>query len=529
MLIKILVSDPLHEEGLSILTREKQFTVDVKPKLPSEELKKAIKGYDAVIVRSATKLTRDIIEAADKLRLIGRAGVGLDNVDVKTASKKGIMVVNAPAGNTISTAEHTMSMIMALSRNIAQAHSSMKNGKWDKKKFMGVELYGKTLGVVGLGRIGAAVAKRALSFEMKVIAYDPFLSGEQAKKIGVELVAFEALIKNADYITVHTPLTSETRHVLSAKEFKKMKKGVKIVNCARGGIVDEAALVEALSSGNVASAALDVFEKEPLDMNSPLLKLDNVVVTPHLGASTEEAQVNVSIDIASTVRDVLLGRGVRNAVNMPSLDPELAKSIKPYLALAEKIGAMQIQLVEGHVKQVRIRYVGDIVNYDVKPVTIALIKGMLEPILQETVNYVNAMVIAQERGIKISETKVSAIEDFAHLIQVELVTDKMKNAVTGTLFTKVDPRIVKINDYYVDAVPSGHMLVMSNKDLPGVVGQIGTILGENNINIAGMTFGRLKKGGKALSILNIDAAVPKEILDKLKKARNVFDVKYIKL
>lgn len=529
MAIKVLVSDPLHEEGLKILEKEKQLQVDVKPKLPPEELKKTIKGYDAIIVRSATKLTKDIIEAGARLRLIGRAGVGLDNVDVATASKKGIMVVNAPAGNTISTAEHTFSMIMALSRNIAQADVSMKSGKWEKKKFMGVELYGKTLGIVGLGRIGAEVAKRALSFEMKVIAYDPFLSEEQAKKIGVEIVDFDKLIKKADYITVHTPLTGETRHILGEKEFKKVKKGVKVINCARGGIVDEAALIKAISSGAVSGAAFDVFEKEPLDPNSPLLKFDNVVLTPHLGASTEEAQVNVSIDIANTVRDALLNRGIRNAINIPSLEPELAKNIEPYLKLAEKIGALQTQLVEGHIKQVKIRYVGEIVNYDLKPVTIALIKGMLEPILQETVNYVNALVIAKERGIKIAETRVSSIEDFAHLIHVELVTEKMKNSVMGTLFTKVDPRIVKINDYYVDAVPSGHMLIVTNKDLPGVVGHIGTILGQNKINIAGMTFGRQKKGGSALSILNVDTAVSKNIIEKLKKGKNIFDVKSIKL
>ena len=529
MSIKILVSDPLHEEGLKILNNEKKFQVDVKPKQTPDELKKTIKGYDAVIVRSATKLTKDIIEAADTLRLIGRAGVGLDNVDVAAASKKGIMVVNAPAGNTMSTAEHTFSMIAALSRNIAQADHSMKTGKWEKKKFMGVELYGKTLGIIGLGRIGAEVAKRALSFGMKIIAYDPFLPNEQAERIGIELADLDKVIKESDYITVHTPLTDDTRYILNEKAFKKMKKGVRIINCARGGIVEEAALIKALSGGGIGGAALDVFEKEPLDPASPLLKFDNVILTPHLGASTEEAQVNVSIDIANTVRDALLDRGIRNAINIPSLEPELAKTIQPFLGLAERIGALQTQLVEGHIKQVKISYVGEIVNYDLKPVTIALIKGMLEPILQETVNYVNALVIARERGIKILETKVSEIEDFAHLICVELVTEKMKSSVTGTLFTKVDPRIVKINDYYVDAVPQGHMLIITNKDVPGVVGSVGTILGENNINIAGMTFGRQKKGGNALSILNVDTAVSREIVDKLKKAENIYDVKPIKL
>jgi D-3-phosphoglycerate dehydrogenase len=529
MKIKILVSDPLHDDGVKILTDEKNFQVDVKPKLPPDELKKTIKGYDAIIVRSATKVTKDIIQAADKLRLIGRAGVGLDNVDVAAASKQGVMVVNAPAGNTVSTAEHTMSMIMALSRNVAQADSSMKSGKWDKKKFIGVELYGKTIGIVGLGRIGAEVAQRALSFEMKAIAFDPFLSSDQANKIGVELVDFDTLVQRADVITVHTPLTDETRHLLGKDAFKKMKNGVRVVNCARGGIVDEQALAEALASGKVGGAALDVFEKEPLDPNSPLLKFSNIVLTPHLGASTEEAQVNVSIDIARTVRDALLNGAIRNAINVPSVEPELLKNIEPYLKLSEKLGALLTQLIEGHIKQVKIRYVGDIVNYDSKPVTIALVKGMLEPILQETVNYVNALVIARERGIKIIETKVSEIEDFAHLIWVEVTTEKMKGSVMGTLFTKVDPRIVKINGYYVDAVPSGHMLIITNKDVPGVVGSIGTILGAHKINIAGMTFGRQKKGGSALSILNVDTPVPKELLAKIKKAKNIYDIKAIKL
>jgi len=529
MAIKILVCDPLHDEGLKVLTGEKEFKVDVKPKLSPAELESVIKGYEAVIVRSATKITKGVIEASDKLRLIGRAGVGLDNVDVESATKKGIIVLNAPAGNTTSTAEHTFSMIMALSRNIAQANASMKRGEWEKKKFMGIELYGKVLGVAGLGRIGTEVAKRALSFEMKVIAYDPFLSAEQAKKIGVELVSLDEVIKRSDYITVHTPLTDETRHMLGEAEFKKMKKGVRIINCARGGIIDEGVLVKAIESGHVAGAAFDVFEKEPLDTASPLLKFDNVVLTPHLGASTEEAQLNVSLDIANTVKDVLLGRGIRNAVNIPCVDPELLKNIEPYLKLAEKIGSLQTQLAEGHIKKVQIKYVGEIINYDLKPVTIALVKGILEPILQETVNYVNALVIARERGIEIIESKASAIEDFANLIYVKVETEKMKNSVMGTLFTKVDPRIVKINDYYVDAVPEGHMLFIRNKDLPGVVGEIGTILGDGKINIAGMTFGRQKKGGDALSILNVDMPIPQNVLEKIKKAKNIFEAKTIKL
>lgn len=528
MAYKVLISDSLSREAVDILEKEKEFKVEVNTKLTPDELKKAIKDYDALLVRSATKVTRDVIGAADRLKIIGRAGVGLDNVDVAAASKKGIIVVNTPGGNTISTAEHTFSMMLALSRNIPQADLSMKKGEWERKKFMGVELYGKILGVVGLGRIGTEVARRALSFEMKVLAYDPFLSSEKAKELGIELVDLAILLKGSDYITVHTPLTDETRHIISDKEFDMMKKGVRIINCARGGIIDEEALVKALEAGKAAGAALDVFEEEP-PKSAKLLKLEKAVLTPHLGASTEEAQVNVAIDIANTVRDCLLGRGVRNAVNVPCVDPEICKIIDPYLKLAEKIGAMQAQLAEGHIKRVKIRYVGDILKYDLSPFTVSLMKGMLTPILQETVNFVNSLVIAKERGINIIEMKTAEVQDFASLIDVEVETDKMKNSLTGTLFTKVDPRIVKINEFYVDSVPEGYMLVISNKDVPGIIGQIGTILGKNGINIAGMSFGRDEKGGRAVSILNIDSDVPKKVLEEMRKAKNINEVKLVKL
>jgi len=528
MPIKILVSDPLAEEGLAILQKEKSFKVEVKSKLPPEELKKAIKDCEAVIIRSATKLTADIIEAAGKLKVIGRAGVGLDNVDLNTATKKGIMVVNAPGGNTISTAEHTMSMILALSRNIPQATKSIKGGEWNRKKFMGAELYGKILGIIGLGRIGSAVAKRALSFKMKVIAYDPFLPVERAKKLEIELVDLEELFKKADYITLHTPMTDETHHMIGEKELKIMKYGVRIINCARGGLIDEEALARAVEGGKVQGAALDVFEKEPPN-KSGLLSMDNVIATPHLGASTEEAQINVAKDIAKTVRDVLLERGIRNTVNMPSVEPEALKVIQPYINLAEKIGSMHAQLSKGRIKEVRIRYVGDIINHELAPVTIALVKGMLTPILQETVNYVNASFMAKERGINIIESKSSQIEDFANLVWVEVKSNVGKKQIMGTLFTKTDARIVKIDEFYVEAIPSGYMLVIHNNDLPGVVGDIGNILGKNRINIAGMSFGRERAGGAAITVMNVDSEVSAKVLDQIKKAKNINDVTLIKL
>ena len=528
MAFKVLISDSLSKEAIEILEREKEFKVDVNTKLTPDELKKVIKEYDALLVRSATKVTKDVINAADKLKIIGRAGVGLDNVDVNAASKKGVIVVNTPGGNTISTAEHTFSMMLALSRNIPKADLSMKKGEWERKKFMGVELYGKTLGIIGLGRIGTEVAKRALSFEMRVIAYDPYLSVDMAKELNIEPVDLATIFKESDYITVHTPLTDETKHVISEKEIALMKKSVRIINCARGGIVDEVALAKALESGRIAGAALDVYEKEP-PKDSALIKLDNIVLSPHLGASTEEAQVNVAIDIANTVRDALLNKGVKNAVNMPCVDPEMFRVLEPYIRLTEKMGSMQAQLVEGHIKRVKVSYVGEILKYDLSPLTVALMKGMLTPILQETVNFVNALVISKERGITVVETKTAEVRDFASLIVVEVETDKAKSSLAGSLFTKVDPRIVKINDFYVDSVPEGYMLVISNKDVPGIIGQIGTILGKNNVNIAGMSFGRDEKGGKAVSILNIDSAVPKKVLDEMRNAKNIFEVKLVKV
>ena len=528
MATKILISDSLAEDGINILKSEKNFKVDVKTKLPPEELKKIIPDYDVLIVRSQTKVTKDVISCAKNLKFIGRAGVGLDNIDINEASKKGIVVMNAPEGNTISTAEHAFSLILSLSRNIPQADLSVKKGEWERKKFMGVELYGKTLGVIGLGRIGAEVAKRALSFKMKIVAYDPFLIAERAKSLGIESVDLDSLFKRSDYITIHTPLTKDTKYIINEDAFKKMKKGVRIINCARGGIVKESALLEAIKSGIVAGAALDAYEKEPPG-KSPIVENTKIVTTPHLGASTEEAQVNVAIDIASSIRDALTGKGMRNAVNAPSIEPELFKILEPYLDLAEKIGNMNAQITEGSIKEVKIRYVGDIVKYDLDQVTRSIVKGILKPILSETVNYVNALVIARERGIRINEEKTEEIEDFANLISVEVKTNKMKNFIMGTLFTKIDPRLVRINQFYVDAIPEGNMLMVYNQDKPGIVGHIGGILAKYNINVAGMTFGRAERGGLAMTVINVDNEITKDILDKIKKGKHIKEVKYIKL
>ncbi len=528
-MIKILVSDQLSEEGLKILKGNKDFQVDVKTDLKGDALKEAIKDYDALLVRSATKVTKDVIDAADKLKVIGRAGVGLDNVDLAAATGRGVIVMNTPAGNTISTAEHTVSMILALSRNIPQANASTKKGEWKRSKFMGVELYGKALGIVGLGRIGKEVAKRALSFGMKILAYDPFLSKEVADSLGIEVADLKKVLEQADYITVHTPLTDETRHIISDKEFAIMKDGVRIINCARGGIIDETALVKAVKDGKVIGAALDVFEDEPIKPENELLKLDNIVVTPHLGASTEEAQVNVAIEVAECVRDYLLGKGIRNAANYPCLEAEVCRVIEPYIILAEKLGIFTSQLVEGRFQEVGITYSGEFTKYELTPLTLALVKGLLYPILKETVNFVNAVNIAKERGIKIKEAKATGEEEFVTMIKLELKTDKETRIVCGTLSSNKQPRIVKINDYYVEATPLGEMLMIRNLDKPGIIGNLGSLLGKHNINIAAMSFGRKTPGGEAVSVLNVDSQITPDILEKIKKLENIISAKVVEV
>ncbi len=525
---KILVCDDLAAEGLELFRKEKNMEVVVKTKLPLEELKKEVADCDACVVRSGTQLTREVIEASGRLRVIGRAGVGLDNVDVDAASKKGIAVINTPAGNTISAAEQTLCLMMSLARNIAQADASMKKGEWERKKFMGVELYDKTLGILGLGRIGTEVAKRAQSFGMRVVAYDPFLRVEKAKQLGAELLSLEELLACSDFITLHMPLSPDSKFIIGEKELEKVKKGVRIINCARGGLIDEKALGKALQSGRVAGAALDVFEKEP-PKDSPLIGFPNVIATPHLGASTEEAQIAVSVDVAQSIVDFLNGKGVRNAVNMPSLDPEVLEQIQPYIFLAEKLGSLAAQLISGHILQLDINYNGGVVEYETTPITLAIVKGLLTPILAENVNYVNASFLAKERGIKITESKSSTPTRFANLIQVSVRTDKKVSSVAGTLFTREDPRVVMIDNFDVEAVPDGYLLLISNRDVPGIVGQIGTTLGNHHINIAGMTLGRDVPGGQAISLVKIDGHVPDTVMQEIKKAKNILDAKLIKL
>jgi len=526
---KILISDKLAKEGIDILEAVDGFQVDSKLGLSPEELKAIIKDYDALIIRSGTKATAEIIQAADKLQVIGRAGVGLDNVDLKAATQKGIVAMNTPGGNTTSTAEQTMSLILALSRNIPQAYASMKEKKWDRAKFKGVELYGKTLGVVGLGRIGSTVAKMAKAFGMKVIAYDPFLTMEIAAQKGVDMVEFEDLIKTADYITIHIPKSDETKNLISDKEFGMMKKGVRLINCARGGIIDEAALVKALEGDKIAGCALDVYEKEPPNLDSPIFNFENCVTTPHLGASTSEAQVNVAIEIAEAVRNALLGKGIVNAANFPSMSAEEFKVLDPYTDLAESMGKFAGQLVDGRVSEIKITYNGVITDYKLAPVTMYLVYGLLSPVLGETVNAINALEMARGRGINVKEVLSNVEEEFVNKVSVEIKSDKETLSLWGTLSSNNKPRIVKVNNVYVEAMPKGHMLFIKNKDIPGIVGLVGTILGKNKINIASITFGREEQGGLAISVVNVDSEVSENIIEELKKTKDVLFAKALKV
>lgn len=527
--MKILISDKLANEGVEILKAVKEFQVDMKTGMKPEELKSMIKDYDALIVRSETKVTAEILEAAAKLKVIGRAGVGLDNVDLAAATKKGVVAMNTPAGNTTSTAEHTFSLILALSRNIVQAGASMKAGKWDRSKFSGVEVHGKILGIVGLGRIGATVAGFAKAFGMKVLAYDPFLSKEVAAKMGIEIVELEKLIRESDYITVHIPKTDETTNLISEKEFNMMKKNVRVLNCARGGIINEPALAKALEEKKIAGCALDVFDVEPLPADSPLLKFDNCIMTPHLGASTSEAQVNVAIEIAETVKNALLGHGIMNAANFPSLSAEAYKVLAPYIDLCERIGKFAGQLVNGRVNAVKITYSGVMTDYKVAPLTLSLMKGLLTPVLGEGVNSINAIDIARERGINVQEVQSNTPGEFVNLVNVEIATDKETFTVWGTLSANQQPRIVRVNQVYVETVPNGYMLFINNNDKPGLVGGVGTVLAQNNINIAGITLGREAAGKLAVSVVNVDSDIPPAVIEKLKAVPHIVFVKLIKV
>lgn len=526
--MKILVSDSLSKQGVELL-EQAGFTVVVKSKMPKDELLKEIKDADGLIVRSGTKVTAELIAAAEKLKIVGRAGSGLDNVDTPAATKRGIVVMNTPGGNTVTTAEHTMSMICAMSRRIPQATASVKAGKWEKEKFMGVELYNKTLGIVGVGQIGGHLTRLAQGIGMKVIAYDPYLAADRAEKMGVTMMELPELFKRADIISVHTPLTPETKGIVNAAAIATMKPGVLIVNCARGGIINEADLVEALKSKRVAAAAFDVFEDEPVKADNPLLALDNFICTPHIGAQTTEAQENVAVGIAEQIVDYFTKGVARGAVNIPSVPPELLPRLQPYLSLGEQLGKLQTQLCEGGVVSLTVEYSGEVADLSVAPLTIAVLRGLLTPMMEAPVNYVNAPIVAKERGIEVKEVRSSDAGDFTSLIRVRVEAGKKSHQVAGTLYHKKDPRVVEIDQFKVEVVPEGHMLLIHNVDRPGVIGMVGKVLGDNNINIVRMQCALEKRGGNALLIIGSDTAFPSGVLDQIKASANILSVKVANL
>ena len=531
MTTKIFVADDVSESGLGPL-RSAGFTVEKRLGLAPNELREALSDCEGLIVRSETKVTAELLDAANSLRVIGRAGVGVDNIDVPAATIRGIVVMNAPDGNTITTAEHTIALLISLARSIPQASSSLKAGRWDRKKFIGVELQGKTLGIVGLGRIGRVVASRARAMGMQIVAYDPFIAPEQARDLEIELVQLDEVYARADFLTVHTPLTPETRSLIDREALSKMKKGARVINCARGGLIDEHALYEAIKSGAIAGAALDVFSQEPPPAEHELLQLDQVIVTPHLGASTQEAQEGVAFTVAEQMRDFLLTGVLRGAVNVPAVGVKEFNVLQPYVALAEQLGRFQAQLVDKPVSEVNIEFAGEIVEMDAASVTRAFLAGLLRNVSARA-NVVNAFLIADERGIKVTTTYVRSGGEMAPAIRTEISTGQTSQSLAGTLFgyggERREGRITEIDGFYLEATPKGHMLVTRNHDVPGVIGGIGTILGQGGVNISRFHLGRRERGGEAMAVIEVDAPLSKETLQSLRSLEQVISAQPIEL
>src|SRR6266403_1041471 len=526
---KVLISDPISERGVDELSRDRALEVTVKTGLSERELVALIPSFSAIVVRSQTKITAAILNAGVKLRVVGRAGVGVDNVDVETATRRGIVVLNAPGGNTLSTAEHAFSLLLCLARKISQADANVRTKSWDKKNFEGVEVYNKTLGVIGMGRIGSELSRRAIAFGMRVVAYDPYLSATRARSLQVELVdELDDLLKSADFISLHTPLTAETRHILDAGRLQKTRSGVRIVNCARGGLIDETALANALQNRHVAAAALDVFEIEPLPDDSPLRSAPNLILTPHLGASTAEAQESVGIEIAQSIRAALLEGTIRNAVNMPTLDAKTLALIGPHLRFGEKLGRFLSQLTPRRVDFLNINYSGKVNEVDTTAITRAVLKGFLQSAGGNEVNEVNAPAFAESLGLKITETRLSAPGDYSDMLELSASAEGKDISVGGAFFG-ITPRIVSINARPVEARPHGVILVLENTDRPGMVGRIGTLLGQHGVNIATMSLSRNQAGGTALTVLNLDTRPDEELLDEIRASEDIRSAQIIEL
>ena len=517
--MKVIVADSINQKGIDNLKEVAEVVVDTE--ITPEELLNTISEYEAIIIRSRTKVTREIIERADKLKIIARAGVGVDNVDVDAATEKGIMVVNAPESTSITVAEHTLGLMLSASRKIAIADKSVKENKWEKSRFMGVELKAKTLGVIGMGRIGSQVVSRCKAFEMDTLVYDPYLPKEVAKQMNVQLADLETILKEADFITIHVPLTPETKHLISTDEFAMMKEDTFIINCARGGIIDEDALFEALSNNKIGGAALDVFEEEP-PKDSKLLTLDNIVVTPHIAASTKEAQRDAALIVANEVIDVLKGRAPKNVLNMPVVDSKTYEEIKPYLELCKKLGSFISQSITGQIKELEIVYCGklaEIPNQDI--LTRMVLQGIFNSILMDPVNMINAPTIAKERGMTITEGKTCDTHVYDSIVKIKGISENDEFSVEGTDLH--EPTIIKVNDYWIDVKPEGHMFIAKYNDIPGAIGAIGTMLGKRNINIGTMQVGRDVAGGKAMMFLTVDQKIPNDVLEEVKQLGNVFD------
>lgn len=513
--MKVLVSDNLGDDGIRIFENEPNLDVDVKTGLPPEALQAIIADYDALVIRSATQVTEALLQAAKRLRVVGRAGIGLDNVDIPAATRRGIVVMNTPTGNVITTAEHAVAMMLALSRNIPMGTASLREGRWEKKKLQGREVFNKVLGVVGFGKIGAIVADRARGLKMNVIVHDPFVTPDQIQKAGFEGVDLETLYRRSDYISVHVPKLKTTVGLIDRAAFEKMKPGVMVINCARGGIVDENDLYDAIVSGKVAGAALDVFANEPPGL-TPLVTHERVICTPHLGASTLEAQTNVAVAIARQIIDFLTTGTVANAVNMPAVSGEMLVKVGPYLTLAERMGCLQAQLVQGPIKEVIVEFQGDFKELDLSPVSTAVLKGILAPVVKDDVNFVNAHVLAQQRGIKVTETSSADSDYYVNQITVRAITTEMESLVSGTIFGKKDPRIVKINKFRLEMVPQGHMALIQNIDKPGSIGEIGTTLGKHQINIGKMQVGQEEDGDRNIIFLTTDTPIPEAVLTEMR-------------
>jgi D-3-phosphoglycerate dehydrogenase len=523
--IKIFVADDVNESGLEPL-RSAGFVVEKRTGLKGDELAEAVSGADGLVVRSETKVTAQLLESVGRLRVIGRAGVGVDNIDVAAATQRGVIVMNAPDGNTMTTAEHTMALLLALARRVPSGHASLKAGRWERKKFVGVELRGKTLGIIGLGRIGRVVASRALGFEMKVVAFDPFVAPEHLREQGVELAPLEEVCVRADFITVHSPLTPETRGLIGAREFARMKQGVRVINCARGGLIDERALHAAIKEGRVAGAALDVFEEEPPPADHPLLALEEVVATPHLGASTKEAQEGVAVIVAEQMRDFFLTGAVRGAVNVPAVGAQELKALEPFLGLAERLGRFQAQLVDEPVRAVEIEYAGEAANFDAAPVTRSFLAGLLRN-MSARVNVVNALLIAEERGIAVTVSHKHGPAGETHApVRTRVLTTAGEHTLAGALFgQQSDGRVTEIDGFRIEATPSGNMLLTRSSDVPGVIGRIGSILGDHGVNISRFHLGRRERGGEAMAVIETDAPLDDATLEELRSFEPVISAR----